>query len=110
VWPVDRRTHSKGFHCERNESPTGANRNEGMSEDQRRQIEKAKKMSRKSVPKPVPEAKASKPTKGQESPETKVSHPMVTRGKEVSRAGGLRPGSGSGQTDTRATKGRPSKT
>jgi hypothetical protein len=27
---------------------------EGMSEDQRRQIEKAKKMSRKSVPKPVP--------------------------------------------------------
>jgi hypothetical protein len=70
---------------------------EGMSEDQRRQIEKAKKMARKSVPKPVPEAKASTLRKGQESPETKVSTPMVTR-QRASRAGGLRGVVGSGQT------------
>jgi hypothetical protein len=60
-------------------------------------------------PKPVSEAKASKPVKGQESPETKVSHPMETR-QHASRAGGLRSGGGSGQTDTCVAQGNPSKT
>jgi hypothetical protein len=57
-------------------------------------------------------AKAPPPKKGQESPETKVSVPMVTRQqeKQASGAGGLRPGGGSGQKDTRVTKGHPSKT
>jgi hypothetical protein len=54
-------------------------------------------------------AKAPPPTKGQESPETKVSTPMVTRN-QASRAGGLRPGGGSGQTDTCVAQGNPSKT
>jgi hypothetical protein len=60
-------------------------------------------------PKPVPEAKASKPRKGQESPEAKASHPMSTR-QRASGAGSLRSGGGSGRTDTRVTKGHPSKT
>jgi hypothetical protein len=57
-------------------------------------------------------AKAPPPTKGQESPETKVSHPMETRrqAKEASRAGGLRSGGGSGQTDMCVAQGNPSKT
>jgi hypothetical protein len=62
-------------------------------------------------------AKAPPPTKGQakgqESPETKVSTPMETRGqakKKASGAGGLRGVAGSGQTDTRVAKGHPSKT
>jgi hypothetical protein len=125
---------------------------EGMSEDQRRQLEKAKKMANRGskpssiaplralsapwlseqktqkslpaalpmkalpapLPEPVPEAKASKPTKGkgQESPRPAADpHPMATRRQRTaSGAGGLRSGGGSGQTDTRVTKGHPSKT
>jgi hypothetical protein len=66
--------------------------------------------------KPTEGAKAPKPVKGQESPETKVSKPrvdhsrMVTRAQEASRAGSLRSGGGSGQTDTCVAKGNPSKT
>jgi hypothetical protein len=94
---------------------------EGMSEDQRRMVERAKKMAARGVPRsesapnakspkktaatqkapapqPIPEAKASTPRKGQESPETKVSHPMQTRGQEASGAGGLRGVVGSGST------------
>jgi hypothetical protein len=58
---------------------------------------------------PTKEAKAPKPVKGQESPETKVSTPMVT-GQTASGAGGFRPGGGSGQTDTCVANGSPSKT
>jgi hypothetical protein len=102
---------------------------EGMSEDQRRKIETAKKMGKRGAkasrppvclsapgarapttkaadpqkapaePKPTTGAKAPKPKKGQESPETKVSHPMETR-QRASGAGGLRSGGGSGQTGT----------
>jgi hypothetical protein len=72
----------------------------GKSADQRRQA----------APKPVPGAKAPKPTKGQESPGTKVPKPMETRGKSASRAGSLRSGGGSGQTDTHVSQGNPSKT
>jgi hypothetical protein len=65
---------------------------EWMSEDQRRKVESAKKMAQRATkkalqappsqkalpaPEPVPEAKASYPRKGQESPETKVSKLMV---------------------------------
>jgi hypothetical protein len=64
---------------------------EVMTEDQKRVARMAKKKSvaataRVPEPKPVPEAKASKPTKGQESPETEVSPPMVTRSLSASRA------------------------
>jgi hypothetical protein len=83
---------------------------EGMSEDQCRQRGKAKRMAQKSAPKTVPEAKASTPRKGQESPGTKVpTLSMVTRS-QASRAGGLRSGGGSGQTDTCVANGNPSKT
>jgi hypothetical protein len=67
------------------------------------------------VPSPKPEAKAS-PMKGQESPGTKVRtpapdpHPMATRRHQASRAGSLRPGGGSWQTDTRVDLFHPSKT
>jgi hypothetical protein len=58
-------------------------------------------------------AKAPPRKKGQESPGTKVPTPMQTRRqakeKEASRAGGLRPGGGSGQTDTCVAQGNPSK-
>jgi hypothetical protein len=54
-------------------------------------------------------AKAPPQTKGQESPEAKASHPMQTR-MRASGAGGLRPGGGSGQTDTCVAQGNPSKT
>jgi hypothetical protein len=84
--------------------------NEGMSENQRRKAGTAKKMVTRGSKKPVPESQASKPRKGQESPETKVSTPMVTRRQETSRAGGLRSGGGSGQTGTRVAKGNPPKT
>jgi hypothetical protein len=52
------------------------------------------------------------PVKGQESPGTKVPKPMETRrqAKEASRAGGLRPVGGSGQTDTCVAHGNPSQT
>jgi hypothetical protein len=85
---------------------------EWMSEDQRRKVELAKKMAQRGAPKPkpVPDAKASTPRKGQESPETQVSKPMETRRQAASRAGGLRPGGGSGQTGTRVAKGNPPKT
>jgi hypothetical protein len=61
------------------------------------------------VQKPAPEAKASKPRKGQESPGTKVPKPIQTR-QAASTAGGLRSGGGSGQTDTCVAQGNPSKT
>jgi hypothetical protein len=60
--------------------------------------------------KPTTGAKAPKPAKGQESPEAKASHPMATRTRNASRAGGLRSGGGSGQTDTCVAQGNPSKT
>jgi hypothetical protein len=86
-----------------------------ITEDQKRYARVGKKKSvaasqRAPEPKPVPAAKASKPTKGQESPETKVSHPMATRRQEASRAGSLRPGSGSGQTGTCVASRNPPKT
>jgi hypothetical protein len=46
------------------------------------------------------------PTLEQQAPE----HPMATRTRQASRAGSLRPGGGSGQTDTCVTQGNPSKT
>jgi hypothetical protein len=112
---------------------------EGMSEDQRRKIETAKKMAGRGAktsrppasisapgakspatkaaapqkapaePKPTQEAKASTPRKGQESPETKVSTPKQTR-QRASGAGSLRSGGGSGQTGTRVASGNLPKT
>jgi hypothetical protein len=83
---------------------------EEMTEDQKRWARTGKKKATTASRNPVPEAKASNPVKGQESPETKVSKPMETRAKTASRAGGLRPGGGSGQTDTCVAQGNPSKT
>jgi hypothetical protein len=101
-------------------SPTTGQRSdtedqEEMTEDQKRcaRIGKKKVAAPQKAPavqKPVPEAKASQPVKGQESPGTKVSKPMETRRQATSRAGGLRPGGRSGQTDTRVASGNPSKT
>jgi hypothetical protein len=54
-------------------------------------------------------AKAPPPMKGQESPETKVSKPVPDES-SARRAGSLRPGGGSGQTDTCVAQGNPSKT
>jgi hypothetical protein len=103
----------------------GNSEDEGMSGDQRRQVEKAKRMAARSAPKRAaasPRAPADQPTgakgppptkgqvKGQESPETKVSKPMETRRQAASRAGGLRSGGGSGQKDTSVSRGNPSKT
>jgi hypothetical protein len=82
---------------------------EEMTEDQKRLERTGKKKATKASRYPVPEAKASKPVKGQESPETKVSNPMVTR-RQASRAGGLRPGGGLGSTDTCVDLFNPSKT
>jgi hypothetical protein len=48
-------------------------------------------------------------SKGQESPETKVSKP-VPKKNSAGRAGSLRSGGGSGQTDTCVAQGNPSKT
>jgi hypothetical protein len=87
-----------------------------MTEDQKRCARSGKKKTASAfqkapaAQKPVPEAKASKPGTGQESPETKVPKPMETRRQAASRAGGLRPGGGSGQTDTCVASGNPSKT
>jgi hypothetical protein len=53
-------------------------------------------------------AKAPPPTKGQEIPGTKVSHPMATRSREASRAGGLRGVVGSGSTGYVCDKSSPS--
>jgi hypothetical protein len=88
---------------------------EEMTEDQKRCARTGKKLAAAASPKapavkPVQEAKASKSlVKGQESPETKVSKPMATRS-QASRAGSLRPGGGSGQTDTCVAQGNLSKT
>jgi hypothetical protein len=62
------------------------------------------------VQKPVPVAKASKPVKGQESPEARASKPMETRGRTASRAGSLRSVGGSWQTGTCVASGNPPKT
>jgi hypothetical protein len=82
---------------------------EGMSEDQRWMANLGKKMAKKGAKKPVLEAKASAPRKGQESPETKVSTPIVTR-QRASGAGGLGSGGVSGQTGTCVASGSPPKT
>jgi hypothetical protein len=115
---------------------------EGMSEDQRKMVNLGKKMAKKGTkirgpprsgsapearaptkkaathqevpaPQPVPEAKASTPRKGQESPETNVSKPIQARrqAKQASGAAGLRGVVGSGQTETGVLqKATPSKT
>jgi hypothetical protein len=73
---------------------------EEMSEDQRRMVNMGKRTAQRGAPKAtkgqVPVGK--RLTEGQESPETKVSHPMVTRGR-ASGAGSLRGVVGSGQTE-----------
>jgi hypothetical protein len=74
---------------------------EPISEDQRRMIDLGKKMARKGT------AQGTSRTKPPE--EAKASHPRATR-KTASRAGSLRPGGGSGQTDTCVASGNPSKT
>jgi hypothetical protein len=92
-----------------------------MSEDQRRALNLGKKMARRATPKKAAaplQAPADQPTgvkapppkgKGQESPEAKVSHPMVTRTRKASRAGGLRGVVGSGSNeDTCVASGNPS--
>jgi hypothetical protein len=93
---------------------------DGISEDQCRQIEKAKRMAARSAPRAAapPRAPTDQPTgakapiptkgqaKGQESPETKVSKPMVDHQPMVTRsqakkgrgAGGFRGVAGSGQS------------
>jgi hypothetical protein len=59
-------------------------------------------------------AKAPPPTKGQvkgqESPGAKDTQPRMQTSSQASRAGGLRSGGGSGQTDTCVASGNPSKT
>jgi hypothetical protein len=55
-------------------------------------------------------AKAPPPTKGQESPGTEAPTPRMQTRSQASRAGGLRPGGGSGQTDTCVAQGNHSKT
>jgi hypothetical protein len=92
----------------RQPTPINSDDDDSMSGDQKRMAGLGKEMARKGSKKPVPEAKASKPTKGQESPETKVSHPMQTRRQAASRAGGLRGVVGSGQMDTCVAQGNPS--
>jgi hypothetical protein len=86
-----------------------------MTEDQKRcaKIGKKKAVAFQKAPavqEPVREAKASKPVKEQESPGTKVPKAMETRRQAAGRAGGLRPGGGSGKTDTCVASGNPSKT
>jgi hypothetical protein len=83
-----------------------------MSEDQKRLARhgKRKAASARRDPADQPKgAKAPHQRKGQESTEAKASHPMETR-KRASGAGGLRPGGGSGQTDTCVAQGNSSKT
>jgi hypothetical protein len=86
-----------------------------MTEDQKRYARFGKKTATASprAPADVPtkEQQAPKrPVKGQKSPEAKASHPMASRTRTASRAGGLRSGGGSGSTDTCVAKGNPSKT
>jgi hypothetical protein len=89
---------------------------EGMSEDQRRKVETAKRMSARAAASPrVPAdqpkgAKAPPPTKGQESSGTKVPQPIETRTRRRAGAGGLRSGGGLGPTDTCVDLFNPSKT
>jgi hypothetical protein len=90
--------------------PSDSEDQDEMSEDQKRAANLGRKMSKRATQKPVPEAKASKPVKGQESPGTKVPKPMETRRQAASRAGGLRSGGGSGQTGTCVASGNPPKT
>jgi hypothetical protein len=71
---------------------------EDMTEDQKRHLKHGKRKGSKG-PRAV-----TQPTREQES-----SHPMGTR-RQASRAGGLRPVGGSGQTDTCVAQGNPSKT
>jgi hypothetical protein len=47
---------------------------------------------------------------GKKAPIRPAEHPMTTRTRDASRAGGLRGVSGSGETDTRVANGNPSKT
>jgi hypothetical protein len=95
-----------------------------MPEDQRKALNRGKKLAQKATPKaaapprapgyPPTGAKAPPPTKGQakgqESPEAKVSHPMAARrqAKEESGAGGFRGVTGSGQTGYVCGKSSPS--
>jgi hypothetical protein len=65
------------------------------------------------APQRAPADKTQAQGKGQESPGTKVPidpHPMATRRQRASRAGSLRLGDGSGQTDTCVDLFGPSKT
>jgi hypothetical protein len=71
-----------------------------MMEDQKRLARVGKKKAAASQ-----RAPAGFPTQ-----EAKASHPMQTRRREASRAGGLRPGGGLGQMDTRVDLFDPSKT
>jgi hypothetical protein len=85
-----------------------------MTDDQKRLARFGKKKAAASprAPADIPtkEQKAPKqPVKGQESPEAKASHPMITR-QRASGTGGLRSGGGSGSTDTCVAQGNPSKT
>jgi hypothetical protein len=76
-------------------------------------LEPVKKTSTRTpdVPQPTKEQQAPKqPTKGQEGPVAEATHPMAARTRRASRAGGLRPAGGSGQTDTCVAGGNPSKT
>jgi hypothetical protein len=59
--------------------------------------------------KPIERQQASKqPTKGQESPVAKATHPMATRTRTASGAGSLRSGVGSGSTGYVCDKLSPS--
>jgi hypothetical protein len=83
-------------------TPVNSDDEGNLSEDQKRHLATAKKMSKRSTAqstsrlKPVTEAQA--------------AQPMETRRQAASRAGGLRPGGGSGQTGTCVAQGNPSKT
>jgi hypothetical protein len=76
-----------------------------QTEDQKRCSRLGKRKAVAASPRaPAEQRKGTKvppPTLEQQDPKT----PMVTRRQEASRAGGLRPGSGSGQTDTRVAQG-----
>jgi hypothetical protein len=100
--------------CSRTPTPVASDTEDQdeMSEDQKRLARHGKKKAASAQREPADRpkgAKAPPPTKGQESPVAKATHPMQTR-KRASGAGGLRPGGGSGQTDTCVAQGNPSKT
>jgi hypothetical protein len=80
---------------------------EGLSEDQKRAIARAKKMA---APKST-SAGGTAQRMGRSKPmeEAKASYPMQAR-RQASGAGGLRSGGGSGKTDTCVAQGNPSKT